>query len=120
MESRQWKEYSWPLLASVLALLVIGILALNSATLTAVTGNGAPLRPIFPRQLIYIGVGLAVMSFVSVIDYRLLSSLARPVYLAIIGLLGLVLLIGQISEGARVGSRSANGHSNRPNWGNWR
>lgn len=101
METRRWREYNWPLLACVAALLTIGVLAVHSATLTAVTESGAPLRTVFPRQIIYIGVGLAAMVAMTFIDYQLLSALARPLYIAIVGLLGLVLVVGRISEGAQ-------------------
>jgi rod shape determining protein RodA len=101
MEARRWREYNWQLLACVVALLIIGVLAVHSATLTAVTENGAPLRTIFPRQIVYIGVGLAAMTAVTFIDYQLLSPLARPLYIGVVGLLALVLGVGQISEGAQ-------------------
>src|SRR5690606_19176358 len=60
-----------------------------------------PLRTVFPRQIVYIGVGLAAMVAMTFIDYQLLSALARPLYIAIVGLLGLVLVVGRISEGAQ-------------------
>jgi len=46
-------------------------------------------------------VGLAAMFLVTLLDYSLLSSLARPIYLAVIALLAAVLVVGQISEGAQ-------------------
>lgn len=101
METRRWRDYDWPLLVCVLVLLVIGVLAVYSATLTAVAVTGAPLRDLFPRQLVYIGVGLGMMLLVTLLDYRLLSSLARPLYLGVVALLAAVLVIGQISEGAQ-------------------
>ena len=101
METRRWREYNWPMLVCVLVLLVIGVLAVYSATLTAVALNGAPLSTLFPRQLVYIGVGLAAMFLVTLLDYSLLSSLARPIYLAVIALLAAVLVVGQINEGAQ-------------------
>lgn len=101
METRRWREYNWPLLVCVLVLLVIGVLAVYSATLSALAANGAPLSTLFPRQLVYIGVGLAAMMLVTALDYSLLSSLARPIYLGAAALLAAVLVIGRISEGAQ-------------------
>jgi rod shape determining protein RodA len=101
METRRWREYNWPLLVCVLVLLVIGVLALYSATLTALAGNGAPLSALFPRQLVYIGIGLAAMMLMTALDYSLLSSLARPIYLGVVALLAAVLVVGLISEGAQ-------------------
>ncbi|NNJ10521.1 rod shape-determining protein RodA [Chloroflexales bacterium ZM16-3] len=101
MELRRWRDYNWPLLVCVAVLLIIGVVALYSATLTAVTVNGAPLRTIFPRQIVYIIIGLVVMLTMTLFDYRLLSSLARPIYIAMVGLLAAVLVIGLVSEGAQ-------------------
>ncbi|GIV87985.1 MAG: cell cycle protein [Chloroflexus sp.] len=101
MDTRRWRDVDWAIIGSVVVLLVFGSLALHSATLNAVAGNGLPLRPIFERQLIYIVVGLIVMVAMMVFDYRLLSSLARPLYIGIVCLLAAVLVIGRVSEGAR-------------------
>ncbi|NTW00854.1 MAG: rod shape-determining protein RodA [Oscillochloris sp.] len=101
MEIRRWRDYNWPLMVCVAVLLIIGVLALHSATLTAVAANGAPLRPIFPRQIIYIVIGLVAMMAVTLFDYRLLSSLARPLYIGTVILLLIVLVIGKVSEGAQ-------------------
>lgn len=101
METRRWREYNWPLLVCVIVLLTIGVLAVYSATLTAVTFNGVPLSTLFPRQLVSIGAGLVAMVGATLFDYSLLSSLARPIYLGMLVLLASVLVIGRISEGAQ-------------------
>lgn len=101
METRRWRDLDWSIVGSVAVLLVIGGMALHSATLNAVAGNGLPLRPVFDRQLIYITIGLVVMVMMMLFDYRLLSSLARPLYIGIVLLLAAVLVIGRVSEGAR-------------------
>lgn len=101
METRRWRDLDWSIVGSVAVLLVIGGMALHSATLNAVAGNGLPLRPVFDRQLIYIAVGLVVMIMMMLFDYRLLSSLARPLYIGTVLLLAAVLVIGRVSEGAR-------------------
>ncbi len=101
METRRWRDYNWPLLICVVALLIIGVLALYSATLTAVAVNGAPLSTIFPRQMVYIVVGIMAMLFATIFDYQLLSSLARPLYIGMLVLLIIVLVIGRVSECAQ-------------------
>lgn len=101
METRRWRDYNWPLLICVVALLIIGVLALYSATLTAVAVNGAPLSTIFPRQMVYIVVGIMAMLSATIFDYQLLSSLARPLYIGMLVLLIVVLVIGRVSEGAQ-------------------
>lgn len=101
MEIRRWRQYNWPLLVCVIVLLVLGALAVYSATLTAVTGTGVPLHIIYPDHLINMSLGLALMVAFTFFDYQLLSSLARPIYLIGVFLLILVLFVGRTSEGAR-------------------
>lgn len=101
MESRLWRELNFPLLGCVLALLTISLLSVYSATLNAVTANGTPLSILFPRHIVNILLGLLVMAGVMLLDYRLLSSLARPLYVGVILVLALVLIVGRISEGAQ-------------------
>lgn len=101
MQTQRWREYNWPLLVCVLVLLVLSALAVYSATLTAVARTGAPLSRIYPWHLVYIVAGLAAMTATTLVNYHLLSSLARPLYLLALALLTLVLVIGRVSEGAR-------------------
>lgn len=109
MESRIWRDFNFFLLGCVLVLLSIGLLSIYSATLNAVTPYG-PLYVLFPRHVQYVVVGLIAMFLVAMFDYRLLSGLALPFYIGTILVLGLVLLIGTISEGAQswisVGART--------------
>jgi rod shape determining protein RodA len=100
MELRRWRDYNWPLLVCVLALLLISILAVHSATLNALS-NGIPLRTIFPGHIINMSIGLGVMTILTLMNYQLLASLARPAYLVSLGLLALVPLIGRVSGGAQ-------------------
>ncbi len=101
MQTRRWREYNWPLLVCVIVLLVLSALAVYSATLTAVTADGAPLRTIYPNHLLNMAVGFGMMVGVTFFNYQLLSSLARPLYIFVIILLVLVLVVGRISEGAQ-------------------
>lgn len=57
MGGRIWREYNPFLLGCVAILLVISVFAVYSATLTSITAYGTPLRVLFPRHLINIGVG---------------------------------------------------------------
>ena len=101
MLQKHWREYNWPLLVCVLVLLVLSALAVYSATLTAVTRNGVALSRIYPWHLVYIMVGIVAMVVTTLFNYQLLSSLARPLYIVLLALLVVVLLVGQVSEGAR-------------------
>jgi rod shape determining protein RodA len=110
MDAKLWREFNLPLLGCVLALISISVLIVHSATLNAVTADGSPLSVLFPRHLlnIFIGalVGMAMLSF----DYRLLSGLARPLFLITIAVLGVLHILGIITEGAQswlsVGTRT--------------
>lgn len=100
MNTRRWRDYNWPLLVCVLVLLIISILAVHSATLNALT-NGVPLRTIYPNHIINMVIGLGVMTALTLMNYQLAASLARPAYIVALGLLALVSLVGQISGGAQ-------------------
>lgn len=110
MDQRLWREFNFFLLFCVLALLSISLVSVYSATLNAVTGYGTFLNILFPRHVINILVGLVVMVAVMSLDYRLLSSLARPIYIGMVVILVIVHGIGKISEGAQswieVGTRT--------------
>lgn len=110
MERRLWREFNYPLLGCVLALLGISLLSVYSATLNAVTAFGTPLSVLFPRHIVNILAGLGVMGVMALLDYRMFSGLAHLLYVVMVAVLGLVLLIGQISEGAQswiaVGTRT--------------
>lgn len=89
------------MLAATLALLVIGIIMVFSssyATAGATTGD-----PFFfiKRQIIWAVVGLFALTATMRMDYRVWRRLAIPGYLVCVGLLGLVLLVGNEVSGAR-------------------
>ena len=81
-------------LLSVLAVvLLVGLLCLFSAT--RVAGFS-----IFVKQLVWIGIGFCVMALTAVIDYRILTNLAWPLYGLAVVLLILVLFVGREISGA--------------------
>lgn len=101
MGGRIWREYNPFLLGCVAILLVISVFAVYSATLTSITAYGTPLRVLFPRHLINIGVGVLAMIGLTLLDYRTLASLAIPMYIGSVVILVIVLLLGRVSEGAQ-------------------
>lgn len=101
MEGRLWRQYNFFLLGCVLVLLSIGLLSVYSATLNTVAASGSPMSVLFPRHLIHITLGLIAMGLIAVFDYRLLSSLALPLYLGTLAILGVVLFMGEITSGAQ-------------------
>jgi rod shape determining protein RodA len=87
-------EHKW-LLAALLALALVGVLAIYSCTYT----DAGPHYAI--RQLIWIGLGLVAMVGMMAIKTRTLASFSPLIYLGVIGLLALVLVIGKGPQGTR-------------------
>ncbi|MBC8075076.1 MAG: rod shape-determining protein RodA [Chloroflexales bacterium] len=96
MQSRLWREYNYVLMGCVVVLLIFGAVMVYSATLS----NG-PLRVLFSRHLLNIAIGIAAMAALTLLDYRHLSAFGKPFYLATVGVLAVVLVVGRISEGAQ-------------------
>lgn len=97
-DKRLKSHFHWPLLWVSLALSLIGILNLYSATTNVSEGGVSPL---FMSQLVWFGVGLAVVIPFLLIDYRVLLGLAYPAYGLSILLLVAVLFFGKEVAGNR-------------------
>ena len=91
-----FRNFNFRLLLSVLALNGIGLMAINSA----VAGD----RSIINRQLIGLFGGLMVALILSVISYRYLLHFTGLIYLACVGILLAVLVVGQLG-GSGTGSQ---------------
>jgi rod shape determining protein RodA len=87
-------RHKW-LLVALLALSLVGVLAIYSST-HAESGGGYA-----SRQLIWIGLGLIAMLVMTAVKTRALSSFSPLIYLGTIALLGLVLVIGKGPQGTR-------------------
>ena len=86
---------NWVLVVAMLALSVFGVFAVYSATF---------FRPVdyWQRQVVWVGVGLAIFIVCSVLDYRWIKWAALPLYLVSIGLLMLTYTsLGQEHGGAK-------------------
>ncbi len=86
---------NWVLVATMLALAVFGVFAVYSATF---------FRPVdyWQRQVVWVGIGLAIFIVCSVLDYRWIKWAALPFYLVSIGLLMLTYTsLGQEHGGAK-------------------
>ncbi len=84
----------WGLITTVMSIVAIGLLCLYSST--RVTDSA-----IFFKQLLWVGLGLLVMFVSFVIDYRLLTRFAWPLYVLAVVLLVVVLGMGREISGAR-------------------
>lgn len=81
----------WSIVAGTIVLAAIGVLMVFSAT----RGPGGPDSPVdysfAKRQGLFMIVGVCLMVVTAAIDYRRFRLLAIPIYLGVVGALGLVL-----------------------------
>ena len=90
------RHFDWPLLALVLLLGVFGVVMIASAL------SGNELYSNWPwRQAAFLAVGLILMFLVASLDYRLLTSLAYPLYMIFLGFLVAIKAIGIAAGGAQ-------------------
>jgi rod shape determining protein RodA len=92
--SERWRHLDRVMIGSVLALCAIGLLTVASAT--SQTGG-----TFVQRQVLWIGLGLMAAAAAMQIGYRRFLDWAVPLYLVSLGLLVLVLLLGQARLGAQ-------------------
>ncbi|MFP3940822.1 MAG: rod shape-determining protein RodA [Thermoanaerobaculia bacterium] len=84
----------WAILVSGLALAVVGLATVHSAS--------AELPfDYLPRQAAWVALGIVAMAVAFFLDYRLLVDLSPPLYALATGLLVLVLVVGSERGGAR-------------------
>jgi cell division protein FtsW len=88
----------YPLLLAVVALLLIGLVMVYSASQLAVAGDPGYW---FRRQAIWAALGLAALLVTAHLDYRVWRRLALPGMIAAVALLLLVLPFGQTAYGAQ-------------------
>jgi rod shape determining protein RodA len=92
----RWRDLDPFMPITTLVLFGFGLLAIYSADNRQIGINALAVR-----QLIYAGIGVALMITFTVIDYRQLRSLAVPIYLGAVALIALVMPLGTIRGGAR-------------------
>lgn len=89
--------FPWHLLALLLLILAAGLLNLYSAS-AAPSGEASHF---FRSQLVWAGVGLALLLAMLTFHYRLLMDAAVPIYVVSLVLLVLVILFGKASGGQK-------------------
>ena len=94
-DRRLVQNLDWPLLGAAAALLALGMLSMWS-----LAQGGAP-RSMVWRQLWWVGAGGVALVIVAGIDYRRLVRLAPVFYVAGLGLLLTVFVLGRTVSGAR-------------------
>src|SRR6202171_1443828 len=93
IERRMVPHIPWGLICSILAVSVLGILNLASA-------SPPPHNPVWTNQIINLTVGIAAATAVCVVDYRFIYRMAAPVYLLNIGALLALKVLGHRAKGA--------------------
>jgi rod shape determining protein RodA len=92
-----WDQLDDRLVILTVALMVIGIANLFSATIN-MFGEGVPF---YQRQLIWFGLGLLVALSVFLIDYRYYEEFAYPFYVVVLVLIVCVLIYGMVVGGGQ-------------------
>lgn len=105
--SSLFQRFDWALLAVVTLLFSIGVLALYSFSETT-AGN-----VYFGKQLLFALIGVGGMFFVAALDYRHIARMSTLLYFVTLGVLLLVLLIGEPVRGT-VGWLSFGGFQVQP------
>lgn len=96
---RFWLFDPW-LLGATLLITAIGILMIYSAT-ECITGEPLDWASPTVRQAVYALIGLVSMFVLTAFDYRIFASLRWLLWLVTLGLLVIVLVIGQVTHGAQ-------------------
>jgi rod shape determining protein RodA len=91
------KRLDWWMGAAVLALLLLGILFIYSASYR---GDGLPVASFYRRQILWVATGATCFLVLVLFDYHRLGELSWLLYLAGIVLLVLVLLVAPVRSGA--------------------
>ena len=90
MNKKKLKNTEWKILVYVTLLLIIGLIALYSAS----TSNEFAE---FKKQIMWIAIGIPLLIFMMIIDYKILAKFSLVFYIISIILLVLVLFTGKIN-----------------------
>ena len=97
MLERPWYvAFNYPLAAAALALSVLGLIAIRSATLHAPDAHSD-----FSHQIAYLIVGLIFMTVFAFVDYHVWYRLAKPIYGLTLVMLAAVAFAGHSALGAQ-------------------
>jgi len=99
--SRNWRRgVDMPLLLSVVALLVLGLVMLYSASFDFSFSEYGSATYMFSRQVRWLGLGVVLAAVLSIFDYHHWRKMVLPAMLGTIGLLVTVLIVNEIRLGA--------------------
>lgn len=89
------KSFNTGLFVSMCLIFILGIVTLYSAT------NGPGNRELARHQMMYFGIGMAMVAALIFVDSQILSKLAYPAYAICFVLLLLVTLFGHVGNGSQ-------------------
>jgi len=95
---KQWRNFDFQLVGMPMALVTFSVFVLFAISRWQMSGVSTS-TPV--KQALYALMGLAAMLFLTSFDYRLLRSFAVPLFLLNMGLLGVVLALGNSAYGAQ-------------------
>lgn len=98
IDRRLIAHFDWTLFGLTIALAVIGIATIYSASYSAAEKHAGGLAT---KQLYWFVVGLATLLAALSVDYRRIERLAYPLYGGVLGLLLLVLFMGSVGGGSQ-------------------
>lgn len=93
VEPRATANVPWVLVIGVLLTSAVGIYNLASA-------SRPPSSPVWTSQLLYLGVGIALVVVMALVDYRLIQRATVPLYFLNIGALLALKVFGHTAKGA--------------------
>ena len=97
MLERPWHAaFNYPLAAAAIALSVLGLIAIKSATLHAPDARGD-----FSHQVVYLIVGIIAMFALAFTDYHIWYRFAKPIYALTLLMLAAVAFMGHTALGAQ-------------------
>lgn len=96
MNLRIWHRFDFIQLLIVITLIVFGVTMIFSATQST-----QDLQLLWRTQLIRAGIGIVAMMVLAAIDYRYYREVYRLLYLGTIGILILVLVVGELTGGTQ-------------------
>lgn len=102
-ERRLFQNLDWLLLLAVGLLVLLGIILINNTTagVEGLFDTTNLLQDFTFRQIIYAVVGFGLLFLLARIDYRTLASLQAFFYIALLVLLVIVFVIGQVTRGSQ-------------------
>jgi rod shape determining protein RodA len=97
-DRRLLQNFDWILLLLLILIAVISVANLYSATAAIRDAGGSQ---VFMKQIYWYLIGFSVLLLMTTFDYHLLERLAFPGYFFTLGLLVLVLVIGEVHSGSQ-------------------